>query len=219
MNPRLLETKFHIPAWRPGGVVRPRLRERLHRGLQECRKLTLISAPAGYGKTTLMAEWIATKEAAPFVKIAWLSLEETDNDPAHFFQYWLAALHHVDHTLGQDLQNLLEMPQMPPPTTILAELINDLAALPYLVVLVLDDYHTIQAQLIHAALEFVLEHQPHNLRRQCDSGVIPGLWSLPLQLLSALGYVVLGHLSDPDLAHGVDLLRTDPQPGRDHYVQ
>lgn len=163
MNPRLLETKFHIPAWRPGGVVRPRLRERLHRSLQECRKLTLISAPAGYGKTTLMAEWIATKEAAPFVKIAWLSLEETDNDPARFFQYWLAALHHVDHTLGQDLQNLLEMPQMPPPTTILAELINDLAALPYLVVLVLDDYHTIQAQLIHAAIEFVLEHQPHNL--------------------------------------------------------
>lgn len=163
MNQRLLETKFHIPSWRAGGVLRPRLQERLQRGLQECRKLTLISAPAGYGKTTLVAEWIAPKGEDAVFKVAWLSLDETDNDPVRFFQYWLAALHHVDHTLGQELQTLLEMPQMPPPTTILAELINDLAALPYLVVLVLDDYHVIQAQLIHAAIEFVLEHQPHNL--------------------------------------------------------
>lgn len=163
MNQRLLETKFHIPSWRPGGVVRPRLRERLQRGLQECRKLTLISAPAGYGKTTLVAEWIAPKGEAAAFKVAWLSLDETDNDPARFFQYWLAALRHVDDTVGQDLQTLLEMPQMPPPTAMLEQLINDLAALPYTIVLVLDDYHVVQAQLVHAAIEFMLEHQPQNL--------------------------------------------------------
>lgn len=164
MNTQLLATKFHIPTWRTDGVARPRLLQRLHGGLRQARKLTLISAPAGYGKTTLIAEWIAMPyTSTPRYKVAWLTLDEADNEPTRFLRYWLAALRRVDDTLGQNAQYLLGMGQIPAPATLLSELINDLAALPYAIVVVLDDYHLIETSAVHTTLEFLLEHQPPNL--------------------------------------------------------
>ena len=136
MRNRLLETKFHIPPWRAGGVTRPRLVDKLHAGLKERRKLTLVSAPAGYGKTTLVVDWLSQTSrpdrpsgaAHSQVQVAWLSLDEADNDPAHFLGYWLSALRRANDTLGQSAQSLLGMPQIPPLAEILDELINDLAA-------------------------------------------------------------------------------------------
>lgn len=164
MNTQLLETKFHVPAWRADGVARPRLLDQLHGGLCKRHKLTLISAPAGYGKTTLIAEWIAMPPPAlPLHKIAWLTLDEADNEPTRFLRYWLAALRRVDDALGQNVQYLLGMGQIPTPAAILSELINDLAALPYALVLVMDDYHVIATPAIHKLIEFLLDHQPPNL--------------------------------------------------------
>jgi LuxR family maltose regulon positive regulatory protein len=147
-------------------VSRPRLIERLNAG-PPC-KLTLVSAPAGYGKTTLVAEWLSRKAEGGRVKdepihpfrAAWLSLDAGDNDPARFLAYWLAALRRVDESIGQSAQSLLGMPQLPPLTAILDGLLNDLAAREDQVVLVLDDYHTITNPQLHDALEYFIEHQP-----------------------------------------------------------
>jgi len=158
MQTRFLETKFHIPPWREGGVTRPRLLERLQSGLGECRKLTLVSAPAGYGKTTLIAEWLRTIEDDS--RVAWLSLDESDNDPLRFFGYWLASLRRLDESLGTHVQSLLDMPQLPAFDSFLDGLINDLSALDTSTLLVLDDYYLITNPKIHQALEYFLDHQP-----------------------------------------------------------
>ncbi|HEY3474630.1 MAG TPA: hypothetical protein VGK56_08475, partial [Anaerolineales bacterium] len=102
---RFLKTKFFIPVWRAEAVSRPRLLARLHTGLEEGRKLSLISAPAGYGKTTLAAEWIHRIQEAHQMatRVAWLSLDEGDNDPARFLGYLLSALSSIDETLGQSV--------------------------------------------------------------------------------------------------------------------
>lgn len=162
MISRLLKTKFFIPSWRTSAVSRPRLLERLQAGLDENRKLTLISAPAGYGKTTLAAEWIRAiqKGHRMGVSVAWLSLDEGDNDPARFLSYLLSALRSVDDTLGQSVPSLLEMPQLPPLSAIIDELINELAGLDYQMILFLDDYHVIANPNLHEAVEYFIEHQP-----------------------------------------------------------
>jgi LuxR family maltose regulon positive regulatory protein len=126
------------------------------------RKLTLVSAPAGFGKTTLVAEWLDNLKAAggagrPFT---WLSLDENDNDPARFVTYLLAALQNVAPEIGQAAQAMLQAPQPPPPQSWLTSLINDIAATPQPFVLVLDDYHLIHTLAIHQQLAFLLEHQP-----------------------------------------------------------
>jgi LuxR family maltose regulon positive regulatory protein len=161
MKNRFLETKFHIPPWRESGVTRPRLLQRLQGGLNEHCKLTLVSAPAGYGKTTLTAEWV--QAITDNSHMAWLSLDESDNDPARFLGYWIAAIHRVDDSLGQSAQSLLGMPQTPPLESVLDELINEMAGLKYKFVLVLDDYHVITNPKLHEALEYFIEHQPAQL--------------------------------------------------------
>ncbi|HSL43459.1 MAG TPA: LuxR C-terminal-related transcriptional regulator [Anaerolineales bacterium] len=161
MISRFLKTKFHIPAWRTGAVSRPRLIARLDAGLDEGRKLTLVSAPAGYGKTTLAAEWIQTilSDRKP-ASVAWLSLEEGENDPARFLGYLISTLGSVDETLGQSTASLIVMPQLPPLPAILDELINDLAALETRIILFLDDYHIITNPKLHEAMEYFIEHAP-----------------------------------------------------------
>lgn len=167
MHARLLATKFHIPSQREGWVARTRLLEELQRGLEESRKLTLISAPAGYGKTTLVAEWLNTLTPRPSsggrgygVRVAWLSLDASDNDSVRFLRYFLAACQKIEPSLGANSQPLLEMPQFPPINAILDDLINELAALDTQHVLILDDYHVITNPQIHAALEYFIENQP-----------------------------------------------------------
>ena len=159
MPDRLIETKFHTPLWRSDGVTRPRLLNQLQASLIEQRKLTLVSAPAGYGKTTLVTSWLHSfMESA---SIIWLSLENSDNEPARFLSYWAAAWHRM---CDFDLENILELldsPQLPSFQSILDEIINTLAQLEESTTLVFDDYHIINNPLIHEMLEYFLEHQPH----------------------------------------------------------
>lgn len=165
MNSRLLTTKFHIPPQRAGLVARPRLLDGLQRGLDEHHKLMLISAPAGYGKTTLVAEWIVnlqSKIADQKLQVSWLSLDEADNDLRRFLRYFLAAFQQGKEMPTQ-AQALLEMPGLPPLPTLLDELLNDLAALDAPLVLILDDYHVINSPEIHTALEYFLDHQPASM--------------------------------------------------------
>jgi LuxR family maltose regulon positive regulatory protein len=164
----LLATKLYIPPVRPELVSRPRLIERLNAGLN--RKLTLISAPAGFGKTTLVSEWVqevGTQHAVP-PQAAWLSLDEGDNDLVRFLAYLITALRTlvlsgvegIEVDTGKGALSALQSPQPPPAEAVLTSLINDAVAIPDPIVLVLDDYHLIEAQPIHDALSFLLEHQP-----------------------------------------------------------
>lgn len=158
MNQTFLETKFHIPPWRPASIRRPRLAQRLRDGLEEGRSLTLISAPAGYGKTTLVTEWIHSSQNC--AKIAWLSLDEADNDLGRFLSYAVTALCRQDASLGCGAQNLLQMTRSASPAAVLDAWLNELAALQQPLCLVLDDYHVIHRSEIHEALEYCLDHHP-----------------------------------------------------------
>jgi LuxR family maltose regulon positive regulatory protein len=165
MTTPVLKTKLHIPSVRPELVPRPRLIERLNAGLH--RKLTLISAPAGFGKTTLVSEWVqALYGTTPPVAAAWLSLDESDNDPIRFLVYLVVALQTIEAgqeptgSIGKGVLSALQSPQPPPAEVILTALINEIAAIPDRILLVLDDYHLIGAQPIHDALTFLLRHLP-----------------------------------------------------------
>jgi LuxR family maltose regulon positive regulatory protein len=159
MLDRLLETKFHTPLWRSDGVIRPRLLDQLQAGLIEQRKLTLVSAPAGYGKTTLITSWLYSFTES--TRNIWLSLEKSDNEPARFLSYWATAWNRISDFVLENILELLDAPQLPPFQSILDEVINSLARLKEPAILVLDDYHTITNSLIHEMLEYFLEHQPH----------------------------------------------------------
>ncbi len=153
----LLETKLYVPRPRRGLVARPGLSERLSRGAES--KLTLISAPAGFGKTTLLAEWLAAAPAGER-STAWLSLDLADNEAAPFWTYLVAALQTVAPGAGARALSLLQGPQPPPIETILATLLNELTVVPNDLVLVLDDYHVIDAHDINDGMAFLLEHLP-----------------------------------------------------------
>ena len=156
----LLTTKLYIPPVRPELVSRPRLIEQLNAGLH--RKFTLISAPAGFGKTTLLSEWVQQSERPT----AWLSLDEGDNDPVRFWTYFITALQTVQTDIGESALAALESPQPPSFESVLTALINELTVAPqgdhqgrpYM--LILDDYHLIEVQPIHQALTFLLDHLP-----------------------------------------------------------
>ncbi len=152
----LLSTKLYAPPTRPNWVPRCRLSQRLDEALRLGQRLTLVSAPAGFGKTTLIGAWLAR---SPSPRAAWVSLDPLDNDPGRFLAYLIAALQSADESLGRAVKGQLA-PQMPPPQTLLTALINELSALSEPLVLVLDDYHLISAPAIHGALQFLLEHQP-----------------------------------------------------------
>ena len=150
----LLVTKLYIPLIRPELVPRPRLIKRLNAGL--CRKLTLVSAPAGYGKTTLISEWLQQMDR-PFT---WISLDDGDNDPSRFLAYLAAALQRINSSWGQIVQELLCSPQPPAPTAMVAALINKVTADGSPFVLILDDYQLISVPSIHNALAFLLDNMP-----------------------------------------------------------
>ncbi|NTU80663.1 MAG: AAA family ATPase [Chloroflexales bacterium] len=177
----ILTTKLYAPLPRADTVARPQLLHRLGQGLSQGRRLTLVSAPAGFGKTTLVSQWLTERmkdegggmkpgsaaNASPssFIphpsSFAWLSLDEEDNDPARFQSYLVAALQTVDAGLGQALQALAATP--PPLATAVTLLVNDLAAITTPLVLVLDDYHAIAAEVIHRAVQHLIDHRPPTL--------------------------------------------------------
>jgi LuxR family maltose regulon positive regulatory protein len=212
----LLQTKLYIPPVRPELVPRPRLIERLNAGLPDRsglsstreafpRALTLVSAPAGFGKTTLVSEWVqAIGGSAPPIGIAWLSLDEGDNDPARFLAYLIAALRTLgrgkaegiepqpEHAaqqapiglIGKGVLSALRSPQPPPPQAVLTPLINEIAAYPGSIILVLDDHHAIQSSAVDKALAFLLERLPPQMHLVIATREDP---HLPLARLRAQG--------------------------------
>jgi LuxR family maltose regulon positive regulatory protein len=154
----LLATKLYTPRPRTQPVSRPQLAERLQEGMEGA--LMLISAPAGFGKTTVLAQWLAQSG----MPTAWLSLEPEDNEPVRFLSYLIAALQTLDPSIGVSALALLSSPQPAPAEIVLAQLANDLLSLEAAAfALVLDDYHVVTAEPIHRALLFLLEHLPPHM--------------------------------------------------------
>ena len=147
--------------------------------------VTLVSAPAGFGKTTLLSEWVAGSERLePKVRVAWLSLDEGDNDPARFLAYLVAALRTIAANIGAAVLGVLQAPQPPPTESILTILLNEVAIIPGNFVLVLDDYHVIEAKQVDQALTFLLEHLPPQMHLVIATREDP---HLPLARLRARG--------------------------------
>jgi LuxR family transcriptional regulator, maltose regulon positive regulatory protein len=170
----LLETKLYVPRSRRGLVPRPRLSERLDRGAAST--LMLVSAPAGFGKTTLLTEWLAAGPAAPTDQrlAAWLSLDRADNDPVSFWTYVIAALRTAAPGVGENALALLQAPR-PPIETVLTALLNDLGAVAGDIVLVLDDYHVVDAREVQDEMAFLLDHLPAGLHVVIASRADPAL--------------------------------------------
>lgn len=169
----LLSTKLYVPAPRPQNVPRPHLVQKINTGLHSGRRLTLLSAPAGFGKTSLVSEWLASSS----LLAAWLALDEGDNDPHRFWRYVTAALQTLQPNLGQGLALGLQAPHPPTLTALITSLINDLNGLPHPLVLVLDDYHLLENGQIHESLNFFIDHLP-----ACVHMVIITRSDPPLQL-------------------------------------
>jgi ATP/maltotriose-dependent transcriptional regulator MalT len=172
----LLRTKLFIPRPRSNRVSRPRLVERLNSGLD--RKLTLIAAPAGFGKTSLLSEWIPQSPRC----VTWLSLDEADNDSTRFWTYFISSLQGLQPQLGESALALLQSFQNSPINSILTALINDISAFPDAFAMVLDDYHIIESQSIHEALTFLIAHLPANMHLVMTTRIDP---PLPLARLRA----------------------------------
>jgi LuxR family maltose regulon positive regulatory protein len=183
----LLETKLYVPQSPRRLVLRPRLSERLDGGAAS--KLMLVSAPAGFGKTTLLAEWLGTEPAGPGTptgrrSVAWVSLDRGDNQAASFWTYLISALQTVAPGVGTSALALLQGPPPAPITTVLTTLLNDLGGLDHDIVLVLDDYHVVDAADVQEAMAFLLDHVPPRLHLVIAGRADP---ALPLARLRARG--------------------------------
>lgn len=205
MTIRLLETKTHIPPRRPVEVLRPRLAQLMTAGLNEHRKLSLVSAPAGYGKSTLASEWL--HQLGDAYRAAWLSLEAGDNEPARFLAYWLFAMQRAAGEVGKSVRTMLEAQVLPPVTEIVDEMINDLSALENAMVLVLDDFHVIHHPVLHQAVEYFIEHQPSSFHLVICTRQDP---FLPLARLRARGQMTEIRARD---------LRFTPQEARHFFSE
>ena len=172
----ILATKLYVPTPRPKIVLRPRLIEQMNKGLH--RKLTLISAPAGSGKTTLVSEWIVSCKRP----VAWLSLDEADNDSTRFLTYLIMAVQTVFPNVGAEVLRMLQSAQPPQIESLLTILLNEVYTIPDPVILILDDYHVIENKVVGDALIFLLEHMPPKMHLVITTREDP---SLPLARLRA----------------------------------
>src|SRR5918998_785587 len=189
MDRQILRAKLYVPRYRADSVPRSRLHERLDEGAR--RELTVVSAPAGFGKTTLLADWSQRSE----LPVAWVSLDERDDDPVRFLLYLVAAIGTIYEDFGKStrafLSSLQSREELEP---VLTTLSNEILELPRDFVLVLDDYHTIRSETIHDALAFLLDHSPPPLHL-----VVAGRTSPPLPLPKLRARGRLTELGAPDL--------------------
>jgi LuxR family maltose regulon positive regulatory protein len=169
MSVSLLSTKIHIPPLRTNHVSRSRLTEKLGAGVQRPGSFVLLSGPAGFGKTTLLSELVSQLE----VSVAWVSLDEGDNDSVRFWKYVITACQSIQQEIGESAFAQLHSPQPLPDETIPTIFINDLARLKTDFVLVLDDYHSIHNSSIHSALSLLVDHSPDNLHLVISTRVDP----------------------------------------------
>jgi LuxR family maltose regulon positive regulatory protein len=184
MPETLLRTKLTVPPLRPSLIPRAHLIKGLNQAPKLGNKLILISAPAGFGKTTLLSAWVQQSELRPHT--AWLSLEEGENDLARFLAYLIAALQTIDSDVGKGLVAALQSSEAVDVEMILTALLNEIDELPNDVFLVLDDYHVIEAQAVDRAVFFLIEHLPSQLHLVIASRFDP---SLPLSRLRASGHM------------------------------
>ena len=181
MASALLTTKLYVPPVPPDLVPRPRLIQRLNAGFH--RKLTLLSAPAGFGKTTLLSEWVSGCGRP----VAWVSLDKGDNDPARFWAYFIGALQTIHKGLGETVLAAFQAPQPPPIESMLTSLINEITAISDDFALALDDYHVIKTQPIHSAITFLLDHLPPQMHLVMAGRADP---PLPLARLRGRGAMI-----------------------------
>lgn len=183
----LIGTKNQMPFLRPGIVKRKRIEKRLADSLLDgdgfIRKLTLIAAPAGYGKTSLAVSWLWDIT----VKSCWVSIDAGDNDPARFFAYVISALQTVNEDIGQETLAALRSPQLPPPEALIGPLINAISDHRTPMILALDDYHLIETMVVHRAMNFLIKNIPRNLHVVIVSREDP---PFPLHELRAKGQMV-----------------------------
>ena len=188
MSAPILATKLYIPSARSKIVARPHLVKQLNEGIH--KKLSLISTPAGFGKTTLLGEWLASFSRP----VAWLSLDEADNDLTRFFSYLIAALQTVSEDIGISAKRLLQSPDPPPFETILTVLLNEITTHSDNIILILDDYHLIDSRKIDQVLSFLIEHLPPQMHLILATREDP---NIPVARLRAKGQ--LTELRAPDL--------------------
>lgn len=174
----VLATKLYISPPPSKVVTRPRLNNQLSAGLAMGRKLTLISAPAGFGKSTLVSEWLVNCDR----QAAWVSLDENDSDPARFLIYLISALQIILPNLGAEVLNIFQAPQRPPIESMLTALLNEIATAPDNFILVLDDYHLVDTKPVDEVLAFMIDHLPTQMHLVITTREDP---SLPLPRLRA----------------------------------
>jgi LuxR family transcriptional regulator, maltose regulon positive regulatory protein len=182
MGDLLVTTKLCVPRVPSNLIARPQLIKELQ--TTAGRKLTLISAPAGFGKTTLLGEWIARLHCDSGGPFAWVSLDQSDNDLTRFLSYLIAALRIADVEIGEGVAASLRSPEPPRVEAVVGTVVNELAAVAAEVVVVFDDYHTIDEEDVHRAVAFLLEHLPPNVHLVISSRTKP---PLPLARLRARG--------------------------------
>ena len=188
-----LRTKLYIPPPRSGWISRPRLDKRMEEGFE--RKLTLISAPAGFGKTTLLVDWIHRHK----IPTAWLSVDKGDNDPLHFLTYVILGLQSLEAGTGKAALTMLQSPQAPPIEPILINLLNDVSRISIDLALVLDDYHLVDARPIHDLMAFLLENLPRQMHMIIATRSDP-----PLPLSRVRSQNLLTELRAADLGFSAD---------------
>lgn len=196
MSHKILKTKLYVPPTHSETIARPRLLTQLNDNIY--RRLTLLSAPAGFGKTTLVSQWVADRRfelSNPLLekaqqnprlttRLVWLSLDENDNNTRQFFTYLIAALQQIDPCIGHTVQGLLQSSQPLSADSIIATLINDLATLPHPIILVMDDYHSITSPELHEVMTFLINYIPPQMHLIIMTRIAPP-W--PLHLLRARG--------------------------------
>ena len=194
MDGQILKAKLYVPRYRADAVPRSRLHERLDEGAR--RDLTVVSAPAGFGKTTLLADWSQRSE----LPVAWVSLDERDDDPVRFLLYLIAAIGTIHEDFGKStrafLGSLESREELEP---VLTALSNEILELPGDFVLVLDDYHSVRSETIHDVLAFLLDHWPPPMHL-----IIAGRTSPPLPLPRLRARGRLTELGVPDLRFSLE---------------